>query len=356
MTKGTERNWIATIFFIVLTGIVLVMRFGSRIWFRQSPRGPDWLCLLSAVLLYVQSALIIMFIKKHGAYSIGPPLTAEGSAELLKMTWIEEFLFSGILTSVKLSILWFYYIIFYIDRTFRRMIIVTTSICILWFVVVLFLIIFQCNPMDAFWTKQFFSQYCIDITKLLLGYELTNFFIDVLILCIPIGAVRKLNLPLLKKIAVTGIFLLGGLVCVASIVRIAAIWRLPNPSADFDFDTLILVGIIQSGLAITAACLPTLGPITSAAFRACTQPREGHRGTRKLRLPTSNIMHQAGYRLYSLGFPALSRASTHRQGLVHDCVSGSSHEGGDVSMPSSRSFNQSPENHDEEIGRETWAG
>lgn len=60
MTKGTERNWIATIFFIVLTGIVLVMRFGSRIWFRQSPRGPDWLCLLSAVLLYVQSALIIM--------------------------------------------------------------------------------------------------------------------------------------------------------------------------------------------------------------------------------------------------------------------------------------------------------
>lgn len=123
-----------------------------------------------------------------------------------------------------------------------------------------------------------------------------------------------------------------------------------------DFDTLILVGIIQSGLAITAACLPTLGPITSAAFRACTQPREGHRGTRKLRLPTSNIMHQAGYRLYSLGFPALSRASTHRQGLVHDCVSGSSHEGGDVSMPSSRSFNQSPENHDEEIGRETWAG
>lgn len=91
------------------------------------------------------------------------------------------------------------------------MIIVTASICILWFVVSVFVITFQCNPLDAFWTKQLFSQYCMDIAKLLLGYELTNLFIDVLILCIPIGAVRRLNLPLSKKIAVTSIFLLGGL-------------------------------------------------------------------------------------------------------------------------------------------------
>lgn len=166
-------------------------------------------------------------------------------------------------------------------------------------------------------------------------------------------------------------------VCVASIVRIAAIWRLPNPSADcqynlpifkqlcslqsnkrqVEFDTLMLAGIIQSGLAIVAACLPTLGPLISAAFRCCTRPRGGHRGKRKLRLPTNSNTPQTGCRLYGPALPAPSHASIHRQGLIQHCVSGNSQESGDVLMSSSRSFNPSLRNYDEEeIGRETRGG
>ena len=51
----------------------------------------------------------------------------------------------------------------------------------------------------------------MNISKILLGYEMTNLFLDIVILCIPMPIVWNLNLQMSKKLGLTGIFFLGGL-------------------------------------------------------------------------------------------------------------------------------------------------
>ncbi|KAI1109899.1 hypothetical protein F5Y14DRAFT_466260 [Nemania sp. NC0429] len=338
MTPGARENYLAAVVFIPITAIVLILRFASKIWFRQAPQGPDWLCLLATAFLYTLSGLIINFITKHGVYTAGPPLTPDETTELLKDSWVEELLFGAVLTSVKLSILWFYYTIFSVDRTFRRSIIIAAAICIVWFIVAEFVIIFQCHPVKAFWTTSLFSNSCLDTTKVLFGYELTNFFIDVLILCIPISAVRKLQMSKWKRIAVTGVFLMGGLVCVASIARIAVIWRLPDPVAKFDYATVLLLGNIQDGLAVTCASLITLGPIMSVLFHACSRSRERRREKKGPQLSDDIAAPQADHI---------------RQEPAHNRVSASSQKSGGVVMSSPMPIKPLYGSYDEEKGRET---
>ena len=50
---------------------------------------------------------------------------------------------------------------------------------------------------------------CLDAKRLLLGYELTNLFIDVVILCIPVMVIGRLQLSSAKKIGSLVAFLLG---------------------------------------------------------------------------------------------------------------------------------------------------
>ena len=74
--------------------------------------------------------------------------------------------------------------------------------------------IFQCHPIKAAWNQLLIIEgkgHCIPAGTYIFGYELTNVFIDVCILCLPINMIRRLQLPLRRKISVSSIFLLGGL-------------------------------------------------------------------------------------------------------------------------------------------------
>lgn len=91
--------------------------------------------------------------------------------------------------------------------------------------------------------------------ELLLGFELTNLFIDVAILLIPTVMVGKLRLNAIKKVSVIGVFSAGcnvsnaildlppdlvsvyqvlryDRVCVTSIARLTAIWNPPDVMAN----------------------------------------------------------------------------------------------------------------------------
>ncbi|KAI8959812.1 hypothetical protein F5Y11DRAFT_288295 [Daldinia sp. FL1419] len=267
-TSSGRENLIACAVLIGFGTIAVLLRIWVRITQPQCLQGHDYLCILSLALFYAQCGLIINFIVRYGAFETGPPLKPPEVVKLLKMTWILEFLFSGIITTVKLSILWFYYTIFFVNKIFKQAILVTTALCIVWFIVATLIILFQCNPIDAFWNQADSPSVCINSTHFLLGYEITNLLLDVVILAIPLFMLGQLQLSAVRKASLWIIFILGGLVCVASIVRLRAIYPLPNPTQNFDFSILILWGEIQSGTAIICACLPTLGPLFSGTTRA----------------------------------------------------------------------------------------
>jgi hypothetical protein len=120
-------------------------------------------------------------------------------------------LFNLIITTVKISILWFYHTIFGINKLIRNVIRITGAACIAWFLVATPLVVNQCSPVQALWEHLGQEPWCLNAVQGLLGIELTNFFLDVAILLIPLLGLRNLRLQTTKKILLAGIFLLGAL-------------------------------------------------------------------------------------------------------------------------------------------------
>ncbi|KAI1174106.1 hypothetical protein F4777DRAFT_408868 [Nemania sp. FL0916] len=275
LTDSARENFIASIVLIPLASLATVIRFAIKLCRRQRPDGPDWLCFISTVLFAAHSGLILEFIfniSMYGAFDLDYSYSPVELANLAKFSYKTEIILTLSISFIKFSILWFYHKLFSIDQKLRRAIHIISAICLAWLLTFVLVIVFQCTPVQAFWEQLDDPKYCLVAPRIFLGYEISNLFIDVVILCIPIGAVSQMHLP--KKLTVIGIFLLGSIVCIASILRLTAIWKLPNPARDFNLGLVYLYADVQLGLAILAACLPTYGPLLKAFRRPISSARK----------------------------------------------------------------------------------
>ncbi|KAH9896279.1 hypothetical protein F4778DRAFT_745766 [Xylariomycetidae sp. FL2044] len=144
------------------------------------------------------------------------------------MLYLSDIFFGTTIIFVKLSILSLYYSIFSVSDTFRMWNYIVTGLCVVWFLVYTFLNILQCHPISMLWEAFGFVEYCLPSGVLWLALELTNLTLDVAILVLPITMLGRLNLARAKRWSVAGVFLLGGLVCVASIVRLTHLSGIPT--------------------------------------------------------------------------------------------------------------------------------
>ncbi|KAJ0118109.1 hypothetical protein J7T55_014562 [Diaporthe amygdali] len=91
-----------------------------------------------------------------------------------------------------------------------------------------------------------------------------NIVIDTLTIILPVYEVWHLQLERWKRIAVSGIFVVGGMVVVASIVRLIFLVAFYfKHSADLTFNLLLpwFVTLAEIGVGIVGACLPCLMPL-----------------------------------------------------------------------------------------------
>ena len=128
-----------------------------------------------------------------------------------QMTFIAEILMGFVITSVKISILWFYYKAFVTGQdVFKKRLIQGSMVaCVLWLIGVTFFIIFACNPINAFWDMFGQAPYCMSSVRFLLGYEISNLFLDAWILAIPIPILMRLQMHKSSKLSLFVVFLLG---------------------------------------------------------------------------------------------------------------------------------------------------
>ncbi|GME60542.1 hypothetical protein GTA08_BOTSDO01369 [Neofusicoccum parvum] len=118
--------------------------------------------------------------------------------------------------------------------------------------VILFDTIFRCYPLSRTWSRDP-SDAC-PASAATINYWITvtfNISTDILIICLPISMVMKLNLPLKQKFGVAGIFALGFVVVITSIVRAVFSHRQQTMLT-------CTVSMIETSIAIITTCLPTL--------------------------------------------------------------------------------------------------
>lgn len=145
-------------------------------------------------------------------------------------------MFAVSITGVKLSLLSLYHRIF-TTVWVRRSSIALSVLCVLWLIVIVVGSIFVCyftlNPYR-----------CIDFSLFFLVLSLAEVLIDIAILCLPLGMIPGLKLPLQHKIVLYVTFLVGGLqvtrpfvsigkksltglysVCITGIARVALTYK-----------------------------------------------------------------------------------------------------------------------------------
>ena len=135
---------------------------------------------------------------------------AHFSANIREIYYIDEPLYIGSLTMIKLSILFFYLRIFP-QRAFRRMVYAIMAGNALYGTVFIFLSILQCTPVSGAWTNWEGSVQakCMDANALGWASAAVNIFFDAAILILPVPELLKLAMPWKRKVRILLVFGLG---------------------------------------------------------------------------------------------------------------------------------------------------
>ncbi|KAI0424135.1 hypothetical protein F5Y09DRAFT_353752 [Xylaria sp. FL1042] len=265
--------------FGALPALFVFLRFYCRTRITKAGPGVDDWFMLSAFVLNV--GLGLMLIIGASLHGLGQP-TPQGwgpkdyfwvtdDAEILT----EKIFYAFILTQsvafglAKLSILYFYRRIFS-SRTFQVLTSVMIAVVCVWSIGFFFAYLFRCGSnFWALWAPlQYLIKYCYDSKPLFYTLSISDVITDFIILSLPLFWVWRLNTSRAKRLAVSGVLLLGALEISTGIARLVVY---VNQSQDFKknadgighLTTLMVWSMVEMSIAVIAGCLPTIWPLVN---------------------------------------------------------------------------------------------
>ncbi|CAG8893019.1 unnamed protein product [Penicillium egyptiacum] len=233
---------------VIATYVLAVITVGLRFYTRLRVQGQriaadDWMIVGALLAVTACFALIVIAV------------------ELMRVLFAFVVLYVLTVPLIKLSVLLFY----------RRIFGMTYPI---WFCVFLTIGYFLsgtiaflacCRPVSYFWTQfeERSGGKCVfNLYPFYISHAAINVATDGIILLVPIPIVWKLQMRWTQKLMLSGIFLVGGFVLIASLIRIYYITFL-RTSADYTWvmGKFFVWSSVEPCIGILCACLPTLHPL-----------------------------------------------------------------------------------------------
>ncbi|KAI9673328.1 MAG: hypothetical protein M1829_004094 [Trizodia sp. TS-e1964] len=264
---------------VVVSAILLglaYMAVGLRLLARHIRKAriglDDYGVILSLKIICTTMIAVGIFDGAHfglGKHSVRIGL--DNFEKYLPLGYAFEVLYVVNITTTRFAVLLLYRRLF-IARSFRIALYTISIFVLAWGITFFFLILLQCVPIPSIYTQE--DGYCLDRAKIFLPSAGIGIAIDFAILILPMPTVWKLEIPRREKFALMGIFLLGGFVCIASIVRVPFLADAVG-SIDPTWNTLdgTLWSVIEICIGIVCACLPLLRPIFYNNFTASLSTR-----------------------------------------------------------------------------------
>ncbi|KAL4815061.1 hypothetical protein BDW67DRAFT_176582 [Aspergillus spinulosporus] len=255
----SPRNRVAmgiTAMVTFLATIFVGLRLASRI-LTVKIKSDDWVCLASLIFAYatLTTTVLIGTVGRSGwDITQYDRLTLERRS---KIVLANNCLYNTTVSLAKISILLFYRRIFTTSKTFLAATWVMGGLVLGYWLSCIFGLIFAYNPVQAQW-KSWLPHTSINNQAFWMAMGIINIVYDITILCMPQPLVWSLQMTRRRKILLSGVFALGGFVCVTSIVRV---YYLSWTQIDNITYTLYLAGIwtaVETNLSVICACLPTL--------------------------------------------------------------------------------------------------
>ncbi|BCS26978.1 uncharacterized protein APUU_60026A [Aspergillus puulaauensis] len=131
-----------------------------------------------------------------------------------------------------------------------------------WGITAFFGNIFQCSPPEYFWRAPYIRGSCMrgQMTFYMVIGTL-SLFEDVVLLLLPISIVWRLRMGIQQKLQVTGLFCLGGLVCIFSLLRVIAFHNYLTKTASSSGSKEALWTVLELDVAIICSSLVLMRPL-----------------------------------------------------------------------------------------------
>ncbi|KAK4206795.1 hypothetical protein QBC37DRAFT_114306 [Rhypophila decipiens] len=262
--SGNDQSWVPPmIFFVILAGVIFVLRLVSRIVCRTKLWWDDFFNLLATIGVVGYSAVCFV----TGNLGLGKQIWAvpqENIPTLLTLSYVEFLLYNWCEVTLRTSVLLFYIRVFPVGTGPRRIFWAVLIVSDILSVGFLFFNIFQCSPISHFWLQWdgLHEGTCIGPNKVTLSGGIIDLFWTLVILIIPLPYVLRLKLPPYKKFAATVMFTWGIITIAIMCYRFTTLERYDgtdNPTID-GIGVTLWSGI-ELDVALICACMPSVYPL-----------------------------------------------------------------------------------------------
>ncbi|KAK6509848.1 hypothetical protein TWF481_004577 [Arthrobotrys musiformis] len=248
--------------FVPLVGVILrfLARFGT-----ESPLGlDDWFSAVAWVASAAYCSTSIAGVKLTGAgqhiwYASGRELDVGYTLGYLQQ------IFYGIASFfLHMAIMFFYIRIIPPELFARKVLYAFFTFHIIYLPIYVTVASVQCSPVRSSYDLKYRLEVgegnkCLNPFKLALVLTIVGIITDCLLFLLPLSMVWGMSLEFGKKVLVSGLFLLGGLACVTSGIRLHYLKALyAGFDRTFDVVPVSALGHIEIALGLLTACLPMM--------------------------------------------------------------------------------------------------
>ncbi|KAK7959014.1 uncharacterized protein PG986_003868 [Apiospora aurea] len=192
--------------------------------------------------------------------------------DFFKFFYLGVVVYNFTLVFVKLSLFLQYYRLVDQVPRYRPLFLGAGFVVMGWTIAMVFSMTFICVPVYAYWDKSV-PHVCLSDPMMQLTNSIGNIVTDIILLLLPMPVLWRLKLPMRQKWSVIGIFSLGFITCIVSLLRVIFVFD-HGPSSDITFDGTTITGwtIAEVTTGLLASSLITLRPLMSkiapAAWRS----------------------------------------------------------------------------------------
>ena len=308
-TPGLKAVYFLGLFLSVLS---VALRIVSRRLARAPLKADDWTIIVAVVLMIGLEATNLVGVYDLG---FGRHVVLNGAAKVeswLRGLYIYIIFYNFVILLIKNSILLLYHRIFVVPA-FQRVVKFCIAFMVLYQISTLVVDIWPCSPIRGFWDTSIKAR-CVDQVKYFVASASINVFTDVTILLLPMPMVWRLQISLRQKLILCGIFLIGGLVCITTIMRIVSYYQIDYNDVTWSFVNNSYWTNAEVPLSVMCACLPTLRPLV----RNLSKRRTGYDSAGRLVGDSANAHSSKGSKQRQQMDSTSNESSNHVLGPASD--------------------------------------
>ncbi|KAA8651002.1 uncharacterized protein ATNIH1004_003693 [Aspergillus tanneri] len=243
----------------VLVGLSVIstfLRLIARVKRRAGFGVDDYLCVASTLLMLGMLVELILWCVIGGNGYHESTLDTTTLQTFYKIFLANQFTYFVLTPAVKISIVCFYRRIF-TTPTFMRVTFWLNCLMAAWASAIFLACALQCRPLRAFWDKTVEGD-CFDGRRYIIVNQSFNVVMEFIILGCPVPMIWSLHRSWREKLALNGVFALGGFVCFASIYRIVVLFYIDPTDTTWTIYEATLWTHVEPSVGLLVSCLPII--------------------------------------------------------------------------------------------------